>query len=79
MSGRPTVVVVDDSAELRVVVRSRLEASGLFDVVGEGGDGGEAMILAHQHSPDLMLLDTSMPVLDGLEALPLVLAVSPST
>lgn len=77
--GRPTVVIVDDSAELRVVVRSRLTASGLFDVVGEGADGGEAMILAHQHTPDLMLLDTSMPVLDGLEALPLVLAVSPRT
>lgn len=77
--GRPTVVIVDDSAELRVVVRSRLSASGLFDVVGEGADGGEAMILAHQHEPDLMLLDTSMPVLDGLEALPLVLAVSPRT
>lgn len=77
--GRPTVVIVDDSAELRLVVRSRLSASGLFDVVGEGADGGEAMILAHQHEPDLMLLDTSMPVLDGLEALPLVLAVSPRT
>lgn len=73
------MVIVDDSAELRVVVRSRLSASGLFDVVGEGADGGEAMILAHQHMPDLMLLDTSMPVLDGLEALPLVLAVSPHT
>ncbi|NHA01460.1 PAS domain S-box protein [Nocardioides sp. W3-2-3] len=60
-------------------MRSRLSASGLFDVVGEGADGGEAMILAHQHEPDLMLLDTSMPVLDGLEALPLVLAVSPRT
>lgn len=79
MVGRPTVVIVDDSAELRLVVRSRLSASGLFDVVGEGADGGEAMILAHQHEPDLMLLDTSMPVLDGLEALPLVLAVSPRT
>jgi DNA-binding NarL/FixJ family response regulator len=73
------VVIVDDSAELRVVVRSRLEASGLFDVVGEGGDGGEAMLLAHKLNPTLMLLDTSMPIMDGLEALPLVLAVSPET
>jgi PAS domain S-box-containing protein len=76
---RPTVVIVDDSEDLRLVVRARLTASGLFDVVGEAGDGGEAMILAHQHAPTLMLLDTSMPVLDGLEALPLVLAVSPET
>lgn len=75
----PTVVIVDDSAEMRVVVRSRLMASGLFAVVGEGANGAEALMLAHEHSPTLMLLDTSMPVLDGLEALPLVLAVSPAT
>lgn len=79
MAERVTVVVVDDSPELRMLVSVRLRASGLFDVVGEGGDGGEALMLAHEHAPDLMLLDTSMPVLDGLEALPLVLAVSPHT
>jgi hypothetical protein len=73
------VVVVDDSPELRAVVAARLEASGIFDVVGEAGDGGEAMMLAHAHQPTLMLLDASMPVLDGLECLPLVLAVSPET
>ncbi|HVK29066.1 MAG TPA: PAS domain S-box protein [Nocardioides sp.] len=79
MAERARVVLVDDSPELRTLIRVRLQASGLFDVVGEGGDGGEALMLAHEHAPDLMLLDTSMPVLDGLEALPLVLAVSPTT
>ncbi|GAA3649914.1 hypothetical protein GCM10022237_07060 [Nocardioides ginsengisoli] len=79
MTARPTVVVVDDSPELRAVVTARLQASGLFEVVGQGGDGGEAMMLAHAHQPTLMLLDASMPVLDGLECLPLVLAVSPET
>lgn len=79
MAERASVVVVDDSPELRMLVRARLQASGLFEVVGEGGDGGEALMLAHEHTPDLLLLDTSMPVLDGLEALPLVLAVSPRT
>ncbi|TWG98202.1 PAS/PAC sensor hybrid histidine kinase [Nocardioides sp. J9] len=79
MADRPTVVVIDDAPELRALVGARLRSSGLFEVVGEGGDGGEAMVLAHEHQPDLMLLDTSMPVLDGLEALPLVLAVSPDT
>ena len=76
---RPTVVLVDDSADLRALVAMRLRTSGLFEVVGEGGDGGEALMLAHEHNPDLMLLDASMPVLDGLECLPLVLAVSPET
>lgn len=79
MAVRPTVVIVDDSPELRGLVGARLRSSGLFDVVAEGGDGGEAMLLASEHEPDLVLLDTSMPVIDGLEAIPMILAVSPGT
>ncbi|TQK69303.1 hypothetical protein FBY23_1065 [Nocardioides sp. SLBN-35] len=79
MAQQARVLIVDDSPELRAVVGARLRASGLFDVVGEGGDGGAALMLAHEHQPDLVLLDTSMPVLDGLECLPLVLAVSPES
>ena len=74
----PSVVVVDDSAEVRAVVRHVLEASG-FAVVGEGGDGDEAIVLAMRRKPAVMLLDTSMPRVDGIEALPAVLAVSPDT
>ena len=76
---RPTVVVVDDSQEVRALVRRRLQSSGLFEVVGEGGDGEEAISLVHRHEPALMLLDTSMPTMDGLEALPAILALSPDT
>ncbi|MGC4110089.1 MAG: PAS domain S-box protein [Nocardioides sp.] len=75
---RPTVVLVDDSREVRTVIGRLLETAG-FDVVGEGGDGDEAIVLAFKHEPDLMLLDTSMPKVDGLEALPAVLAISPDT
>ncbi len=75
----PTVVVIDDSAEVRAVVTARLRLSGLLDVVGEGSDGTEAVGLAFKHQPSLMLLDLSMPVMDGIEALPGVLAVSPAT
>lgn len=75
----PTVVVIDDSTEVRAVVTARLRLSGLFDVVAEGGDGTEAVGLAFQHQPSLLLLDLSMPVMDGLEALPGILAVSPAT
>ncbi|MGH3509166.1 MAG: response regulator transcription factor, partial [Nocardioidaceae bacterium] len=75
---RPSVVLVDDSREVRSLVRRRLHASG-FDVVGEGEDGDEAIILAHQHQPALLLLDTSMPRVDGIEALPIIQVVSPST
>jgi PAS domain S-box-containing protein len=76
---RPTVVVVDDSKEVRALVRRRLQSSGMFEVVGEGGDGEEAIGLVHRHEPALMLLDTSMPTMDGIEALPAILALSPET
>ena len=75
---RPTVVLVDDSKEVRAVVRRLLQSSG-FDVVGEGGDGDEAILLAFRHEPALLLLDTSMPKVDGIEALPAILALSPET
>jgi PAS domain S-box-containing protein len=75
----PSVVVVDDSREVRELVRRRLQSSGMFEVVGVGGDGEEAISLAHRHEPALLLLDTSMPTMDGIEALPAILALCPET
>ncbi len=79
MSATPTVVLVDDAAEVRELVRIWLEMSGEISVVGEGSNGAEAVERAHELHPSLMLLDVSMPVMDGLEALPQVLAASPGT
>ncbi len=76
---QPTVVVVDDAPEVRALLRTSLRVSGSFVVVGEGGDGHAAVELAEAHQPALLLLDVSMPRLDGLQALPKVLAVSPRT
>jgi PAS domain S-box-containing protein len=75
---RPTVVLVDDSREVRAVVRRMLDGAG-FDVVGEAGDGDEAILQAYRTKPALLVLDTSMPRVDGLEALPAILALSPKT
>lgn len=72
-------MIVDDSEEVRTIVRAALDASGLFEVIGEGADGGEAITQAYRLQPDLLLLDTSMPTMDGLEALPPLLALSPET
>jgi PAS domain S-box-containing protein len=72
------VVLVDDSEAVRVLVRQRLDSFG-FDVVGEGVDGDEAILLAHRLQPALLLLDISMPRVDGVEALPAILGVSPAT
>lgn len=76
---RVSLVLVDDSTDVRTLVRMRLESSGLFDVLGEAGDGEEAIELVVQHHPDAVLLDVSMPAMDGLETLPAILAVRPET
>ncbi|MEP9364030.1 PAS domain S-box protein [Nocardioides sp. CN2-186] len=76
---RPTIVVVDDAAEVRALVRARLRLSDKLDVVGGAANGAEAVELVRQLRPTLVLLDVSMPVMDGLEALPLILEASPGT
>ena len=76
---KPTIVVVDDAPEVRSLVRSRLRLSGLLDVVGEAGDGAAAIELVGRLRPALVLLDLSMPGVDGLEALPQLVRISPET
>lgn len=66
-----TVLLVDDTPTLRMLTRLSLEGTG-FDVIGEAGDGLTGLNLAKQLRPDLILLDLAMPVMDGLEALPLM-------
>ena len=66
-------LLADDVYDLRFMVRLALERSGKFEVVAEAENGREAVELARAHKPDLVLLDISMPVLDGLEALPQIL------
>lgn len=66
------VVVADDTAGIRLLMRHILEGSGVFEVVGEAVDGQEAVELATRLQPDLVLLDLIMPRLDGLEAIPLI-------
>src|SRR4051794_41972631 len=61
-----------------MLVRLTMELSGRFDVVAEAGSGREAIALAAEHQPDLVVLDVSMPEMDGLEALPAVRAAAPA-
>ncbi|MGZ4797841.1 MAG: response regulator [Acidimicrobiia bacterium] len=61
------VLLADDHQMLRQAVRRALEDSGI-DVVGEAGDGDQAVMLAQSLAPDVVLMDVSMPVLDGIEA-----------
>jgi two-component system, NarL family, response regulator DegU len=61
------VLLADDHTMLREGLRRSMEAAG-FDVVGEAGDGDEAISLATELDPDVILMDVSMPVTDGIEA-----------
>lgn len=72
-----SVILVDDHKLLRDGIRAIIEASGEFEIVAEGSDGREAIELAEQHRPDLVLLDIWMPNLSGIDALPQILKVSP--
>ena len=70
-------VVVDDTPDLRTLLRIALERSG-YQVVGEAGDGRSGIDMVREHQPDVVLLDLSMPVMDGLEALPAMRRLLPS-
>ncbi len=73
------VGIVDDSVDIRRLVRSLFEEDDRFEVVGEGGDGIEAIELSSRLQPDLLLLDRQMPRLGGVEAIPEIRRVSPRT
>lgn len=73
------VVVVDDTPDIRFLLRLTLERAGRFEVVDEAGDGVEAIEAAARLRPDVVLLDLAMPTMDGLEALPAIRQVSPDS
>jgi DNA-binding NarL/FixJ family response regulator len=62
------VVLVDDQALLRAGLHALLDAEEDIEVVGEAGDGDQAVALALAQGPDVVLMDIRMPVVDGLEA-----------
>jgi two-component system, NarL family, response regulator NreC len=66
------ILLVDDHSVLRAGLRMLLNSQVHLQVVGEAGDGLEALALAESQQPDLILLDLSMPGLNGIEALPVL-------
>jgi DNA-binding NarL/FixJ family response regulator len=70
--------LADDHPLLRKALRDLLEKEGDFEIVGEAGDGEEAVKLAAEISPDMVIMDISMPNLDGLGATQQIKARCPS-
>jgi two-component system chemotaxis response regulator CheB len=73
------VLLVDDSAVARGIMQRGLAADPSIRVVGAAGNGQAAVDFVRQTPPDVVLLDVEMPVMDGLMALPRILALSPKT
>jgi two-component system, response regulator PdtaR len=66
-SGKTRVLIAEDEALIRLDLKEMLEEEG-YEVVGEVGDGQQAVDRAAELRPDLVILDIQMPVLDGLSA-----------
>jgi DNA-binding NarL/FixJ family response regulator len=66
------IVLCDDVADIRELYRMALEAQPGFEVVGEAANGLDGVRLAAELHPDVVVLDLSMPDMDGLEAIPVI-------
>jgi DNA-binding NarL/FixJ family response regulator len=76
VSGETTVVIADDQQLVRAGFRLIVDGEPGMRVVGEAGDGIEAVDLVRRRSPDVILLDIRMPAMDGLTAARTILAES---
>jgi DNA-binding NarL/FixJ family response regulator len=74
-----TIVIVDDSAAIRRLLRATIEQNGDWEVCGEADNGAAAIEKVKETHPDVVLLDFQMPVMSGLEAAREIAEVAPQT
>ena len=79
MGGKKRIVIAEDHRILREGLKSLLASKPEFEVVGEAEDGLDAISVVRGSKPDLILLDLSMPRLDGLSAMRDIKKISPET
>jgi CheY-like chemotaxis protein len=78
VTGRARVLIVDDKADIRSIVATRLRIEPGFDVVGEAANGAEAIARVGELKPAIMILDLQMPVMSGEEVIPILRSLSPA-
>lgn len=74
----PKILIADDNEEIRKLLSTVLSQDGNWNVCGTAANGRQAVLLAHQLKPDLIILDIAMPMLDGLHATVEILKHSPA-
>lgn len=72
-------MVVDDQADIRLLLATRLGLEPDISVVGEASNGAEAIQRARETAPDAIVLDLQMPVMDGFTAMPILRTINPAT
>ncbi|MFN2389551.1 MAG: response regulator [Actinomycetota bacterium] len=77
MSERARILIVDDHPVWRDGVRSDLQNEGTLEVVGEAADGGQAIEMARECMPDLVLMDLQLPTVSGVDATRRIVEESP--
>lgn len=74
-----SVVIVDDQAEMRALVRKLLSRAGGFQIVGEAVNGLDAIEVVGTMQPQAVVLDIAMPLMNGIEAIPRIIEQAPNS
>jgi DNA-binding NarL/FixJ family response regulator len=74
----PKILIADDNEEIRKLLSTVLSQDQNWNVCGQAANGRQAVLLAHQLKPDLIILDIAMPMLDGLHATVEILKHAPA-
>jgi CheY-like chemotaxis protein len=78
VTGTARVLIVDDKADIRSIVATRLRIEPAFDVVGEASNGAEAIARVGELKPEIMILDLQMPMMSGEEVIPILRSLAPA-
>ena len=77
MTTKPKIIIVDDHVLFREGIKLLIEGEGIGEIIAEAENGQEVLDLLKTQNPDLVLMDVEMPVMDGLKATMLALAITP--